>query len=80
MVNDWVINPVAGGDWSMNFAQVVPVGAFSNVNFQAILRGTIRVPGSLCRRTCAPCRERLKSALMASASLQQTCLMENRLR
>jgi hypothetical protein len=41
MVNDWQINPVDGGAWSMDYAQVVPVGSFSNVNFKAILRGTV---------------------------------------
>ncbi len=42
-VNDWQIDPVTGGVWSMNYTQVVPSGGFAGVKFTAIMRGTVEL-------------------------------------
>ncbi len=53
-VNDYQINPVTGGAWSMNYSQVVPSGQFKNVKFSLILRGTV-IFGDSCPDDGNPC-------------------------
>ncbi len=49
-VKSYTIDPIEGGAWSMNYAQVVPTGSFTGVRFTAIMRGTVHDPcaGVVC--------------------------------